>query len=428
MHTLTVMPSRFFLARCAFWQFFAILSSAGLAACLVGPAAGAAAEAAPYVHSAFQHLSTTRGDLPPPNTGNQQTASLVLDVDGDGLNDFVIAERTKAPAVVWYKRTATGWVRHILEAGPLRVEAGGAIYDISGDGAPDIVFGGDWGSKEVWWWENPHPHHDAHTPWRRRTIKASGANKHHDQLFGDFDGDGRVELVFWNQGARQLILARIPPNPREHNGEWPMQVIYSYPEEEMHPRGTYPSWRRPNEHEGLAAADMDGDGKLDIVGGGRWLRCEKGAFIPHLIDAAYSFTRTAVGFFKPGPRPQVVLCIGDGKGPLLLYEAQKGTWVPKVVLEELWDAHSLQVVDFNGDKHLDIFVAEMQLGKNPQPRAWVLLGNGQGEFKTVELLRGFGLHEARMADLNGDGRLDILAKPYTWQAPRLDIFLNRGQF
>ncbi|MCX8157607.1 MAG: VCBS repeat-containing protein [Verrucomicrobiae bacterium] len=388
---------------------------------------GAAEEAAPQVYPALQHLSTARGDLPAPNGGNQQTASLVLDIDGDGLNDFVIAERTQAPAVVWYKRTATGWTRHVLEGGPLRVEAGGAYYDISGDGAPDVVFGGDAGSKEVWWWENPHPRHDPNTPWRRRIIKASGASKHHDQLFGDFDGDGRVELVFWNQGARQLVLARIPPHPREQAGEWPMEVIYAYPEEEMQPRGSYPGWRRPNEHEGLAAADMDGDGVQDLVGAGRWFKHEKGGFVPHLIDAAYSFTRAAVGRFKPGARPQVVMCIGDGKGPMLLYEYQKGTWVPKTLMEELTDAHSLQVVDFNGDQHLDIFVAEMQLGKNPRPRAWILLGNGQGAFKAVELLRGFDLHEARMADLNGDGRLDILAKPYTWQAPRLDVFLSRGQ-
>lgn len=408
-------------------QSVVFLVMGGLASCVLILAAGAADTPAFFVHPGFQHLSTTKGDLPPPNAGSQQTASMVLDIDKDGTNDFVIAERTKAPAVVWYKRTATGWQRHIIEAGPLRVEAGGAFYDISGDGAPDLVFGGDAGSKEVWWWENPHPKHDPNTPWQRRLIKASGANKHHDQLFGDFDGDGRVELVFWNQGARQLVLARIPPKPTEHKGEWPLEVIYSYPEEEMQPRGSYPSWRRPNEHEGLAAADMDGDGMLDIVGAGRWFKYEKGAFIPHVIDAAYTFTRTAVGRFKPGPRPQVVLCIGDGKGPLLMYEYQKGTWIPKTLLEDLLDAHSLQVVDFNGDQHLDIFVAEMQLGKNPHPRAWILLGNGQGEFKPVELLRGFGLHEARMADLNGDGRLDILAKPYTWQAPRLDIFLNRGQ-
>ena len=37
-----------------------------------------------------------------------------------------------------------------------------------------------------------------------------------------------------------------------------------------------------------------------------------------------------------------------------------------------------------------------------------------------------GFHEARVADLNGDGKLDILSKPYNWETPRLDVWLNQG--
>jgi hypothetical protein len=62
----------------------------------------------------------------------------------------------------------------------------------------------------------------------------------------------------------------------------------------------------------------------------------------------------------------------------------------------------------------------MQLGKNPSSTTWLLRGDGTGRFDVQVLLRGYGMHEARVADLTGNGRLDILAKPYTWQAPRLD--------
>ncbi|MCJ7502121.1 MAG: hypothetical protein MUP80_03550 [Acidobacteriia bacterium] len=57
----------------------------------------------------WAHLSSKNGELPAPNPGTEQTASLVLDVDKDGVNDFVITERTAAPAVVWYRRGKNGW-------------------------------------------------------------------------------------------------------------------------------------------------------------------------------------------------------------------------------------------------------------------------------------------------------------------------------
>ncbi len=34
--------------------------------------------------------------------------------------------------------------------------------------------------------------------------------------------------------------------------------------------------------------------------------------------------------------------------------------------------------------------------------------------------------EGKLADLDGDGDLDILNKPYNWEAPRIDVWLNNG--
>ena len=144
----------------------------------------------------WTHLSTTQGDLEPPNTGNQQTATLVTDLDKDGINDFMITERTQAPSVVWYRRSAEGWDRYVVEDEPLRIEAGSAHYDIDGDGDEDVIFGGDGQNNQVWWWENPYPDFDTAQAWNRHLIKDGGANKHHDQLLGDFDGDGKQELIF----------------------------------------------------------------------------------------------------------------------------------------------------------------------------------------------------------------------------------------
>lgn len=374
----------------------------------------------------WEHLSSTKGDITVPNTGNQQTATLVMDIDKDGLNDFIIAERTKAPSVVWYQRKDNGWDRHVVEKEALTIEAGSAYSDIDGDGDLDFVMGGDAQSNMVWWWENPYPDYQQDKGWERRVIKDFGAKKHHDQLFGDFDGDGKEELVFWNQMGKTLFMASIPPNPKQVKS-WNCESIYVYGDDsEMEQRGTYPAWRRTNEHEGLTKIDIDGDGRLDIVGGGRWFKHVTGrTFLSNTIDASYVFTRSVAGDVIKGGRPEVVLVAGDGAAPLVLYTWEKGVWKSKILIEHVMDGHSISVVDFNEDGHLDIFTAEMQLGKNPTPKTRILLGDSKGNFEEILVHTGFGLHESVLIDLDGDGRRDILGKPYTWQAPRLDIWLNK---
>jgi hypothetical protein len=206
----------------------------------------------------FTHLTTANNDLPIPSNSTQQTSSLILDVDNNGVNDFVIASRrTPGPSLVWYRRTASDWERYVIDTEPLLIEAGGDYWDIDDDGDLDIVMGGDSRTNQVWWWENPAPSFSPNVNWTRRLIKNSGEFKHHDQIFGDFTGDGKAELVFWNQFAKKLYLAEIPADP--HNtGEWPLTEIYS--------------WSDTPEHEGLAKEDIDGDGLIDIVGGGRWFK------------------------------------------------------------------------------------------------------------------------------------------------------------
>jgi len=383
-------------------------------------------------------VSSDKGEIDVPNPGNQQTASLVLDVDKDGDTDFFITERTTAPSVTMFKYDNGKWIRHIVDNEPLRIEAGSASADIDGDGDEDIVFGGESRSNEVWWWENPYPKFDPAKPWNRYTIKKTGANKHHDQVFADIDGDEQLELIFWNQQGHELILAEIPQKPKSVE-EWPMRTIYEYAiDSEMEPAvglHGYPGWQSVNEHEGLAIIDIDGDGLKDIVGGGRWFKYKDGAFIENIVDASYTFSRSAAGQFIEGGRPEVILSVGDGIGPMYLYQWHEwkgnkqgtGTWAKTLLIDGLDNSHTIDVIDFNRDGHLDIFSAEMRFGEgNPDAKVRILLGNGQGNFREMVIAEGYGVHEGKIADLDGDGDLDVLGKPYTWKAPLLNIWINEG--
>jgi hypothetical protein len=376
----------------------------------------------------WKHLSSTKGDIERPNAGKQQTSSAVFDVDSDGDNDFMITERTEAPSIVWYRRGAKGWDRYIVDSEHLRIEAGSAVHDIDGDGDLDVVFGGDGSSNLVWWWENPSPVYDPSVPWKRREIKNSGNNKHHDQMFGDFDNDGETELVFWNQGGHKLCLVEIPDNPR-NAATWHSRDIYLWSNDsQMAQRGSYPGWKSVNEHEGFDTADIDGDGLLDIVGGGRWFKyMGDGKFTANIVDAGYSFTRSAAGQLIEGGRPEIVLVVGDGLAPLIIYQWKDGTWEPTVLVDSVNNGHSIDLIDFNGDGHLDIFNAEMNLGDNPKAKTRILLGDGNGNFESITVIEDYANHESRIADLDGDGDYDILGKPYKWEAPRIDIWINEGK-
>ncbi len=375
----------------------------------------------------WKHLSSVNGDLPMTNGSTEQTASLVADVNNDGVSDVFITDRTISPSVVGMIYDDGQWVRHIVDFDSLRIEAGSAAHDIDGDGDLDLVFGGESRSNEVWWWENPFPEIDPDKPWTRRTIKKSGGTKHHDQAFIDFDGDGVKELIFWNQGSASLFFAEVPENPKEVS-EWDLQLIYAYTSDgEMQPRSTYPGWRRTHEHEGLFAMDMNADGVDDIVAGGRWFSFDGSSFAEHIIDAGYTFTRSAAGQLIQGGKPEVVMVVGDGVGPLVLYEWQEGVWQSRHLIESVDNGHTLDILDFNGDGYLDIFNAEMRFGEgNPDSEIRILLGDGKGGFSKHVIARGFGVHESRLVDLDGDGDLDVLGKPYTWQTPRWDIWINEG--
>jgi hypothetical protein len=364
-------------------------------------------------------LSSADGDLPSPGGSIQQPSSLLFDVDRDGLNDFIIVtRRTPGPALLWYRRTATGWQRHVIEPSSLRIEAGGAFHDIDGDGDNDIVMGSENMSSEIWWWENPLPNGDPTGAWTRRLIKNDGGFRHHDMAFGDVDGDGRDEFIFWNQGVDSLFVAEVPANPRQ-TSPW---VNMTEGDNVTLVAGGL------DDGEGLAIDDIDLDGTADIVAAGYWFkRNTNGSYTANAVDPR-TRTRMVTGQLIPGGRPEIVQSPGDNTGMAHWFEWNGTSWVSHDLLYAE-HAHSLAIDDINLDGNLDIFMAEMRFAEthnnhNPDANTWVFYGDGAGNFTTEVLATGLGNHESRVGDLDGDGDPDLLVKPFSWDTPRVDVLLN----
>jgi hypothetical protein len=357
--------------------------------------------------------SSPSGVLPTPLPDVEPTASLAVDVNGDGIAELIVGGRNSGPALTLWRFEGGRWTTEVIEPDDVRIEAGGAAFDIDGDGDLDLVFGGDGRSGEIWWWENPHPNRGR---WTRRVIKRDANMQHHDQIFGDFDGDGKTELVSWNQRARSLLRFQIPANPKT-DALWPVETIFTRTEGQP--------------QEGLAAADIDGDGVMDIVGGGYWYKhVGGGRFAANLIDPAMAFTRVAAGQLVKGGRPEVVFVPGDLDGPLNWYQWENNRWVANTLDPNVIHGHSLEIADIDGDGNLDIFVAEMGTWSgrvnNPTARVLIFYGDGAGNFRRQVVSMGQGVHECRLADLNGNGRLDIFGKPFRHNAPRLVLWMNEG--
>jgi len=89
--------------------------------------------------------------------------------------------------------------------------------------------------------------------------------------------------------------------------------------------------------------------------------------------------------------------------------------------------HSLYVDDLDGDGDLDIFSCEMEaVGGELPPRYYIwenMDGKGGAWQEHVILDANLGGHAALVADFTGNGRLDIIAKP--WKAKETNALGGR---
>ena len=338
---------------------------------------------------------------PKPNTGIECCTDVLMigDINRDGAQDVVIgAQNAAGIGLVWYQYPT--WKKHPVARGEFTTD--GQLADIDGDGDLDIVIGEFPGGKgRVVWFENRL---GSEPQWIRHEI---GIGYAHDLVVGDVNGDGKLDLVTCDKKEVVLWIQVTGDRFRKH-------VL-------LRRRG-----------EGIALADIDRDGDLDIVAGGSWLEnpgfhdamgvWKRRPIAPHW----HRNTRVAVADMNHDGRADVILSVSEGKGPLSWFEApmdpRSGAWVEHPVEKGLLEgAHSLQVADFNGDGRLDVLTAEMHTSSRKRVLVYYNKGNG---FAPAVLSRN-GSHNMRIADIDGDGDFDIVGKNYAGAGRVVEWWENR---
>ena len=329
--------------------------------------------------------------------GSQMGQTSLVDVDKDGDLDWIAG--CNGGNIWWFEyRNPDDWVRHSIGSNA-PTEVGGTAFDIDGDGWIDQVSGGAW-------------YRNTGKPRTEEFIKHPNGviPRCHDNVAADIDGDKKLDVVVMSDRSA-LFWYKIPSDPTE---KWHEHRIGEPVHGAIDPAGV---------------GDIDGDGDNDVVRTDIWFENADGKgteWIPHKNidfgqpDARWPLmTKSWVTDLDKDGDNDIVQAEGDCiSGRVAWHENSDGKgrkWIRHIVAGKSGqDFHSLAVADFDNDRDLDIFSGGGPLTSQP-PHKWFIWENTDGrgrQWREHLILSGKRCHEAKAADVDGDGDIDICSKPW----------------
>ncbi len=179
------------------------------------------------------------------------------DIDGDGKPDLICSTAGQYGYATVGPDPTKPWVFHpVSEPGPYqRFTHGIGVGDVNDDKYQDLL-------AKNGWWENPGPGSDANKLWVFHPFEFSGPGGAQMHAV-DLDGDGKTEVVT-SLAAHAYGLAVYKKSPGGKEYTWTrIDVMTDKPE-------TSPSGLAISQLHAVEIADIDGDGKPDILTGKRF--------------------------------------------------------------------------------------------------------------------------------------------------------------
>lgn len=336
---------------------------------------------------------------------------LAADIDKDGDVDF-FSGQGRGNSSWWFERRPDGWNRRLVSDSNV-ADVGAVVLDVDADGWPDKVTAG-------FWYRNPgFPAGGlaADAPDRPFTpCRYTPQEFVHDILSADIDGDGRKDVLSIDYDGIRWF--RAPPSDSAC-GEWQVGMING-------------STNPVQQHGGIAAGDLDGDGDQDLARMDRWYENgdgKGGDWIEHaniplepVRQGGYGLSgRALIADLDRDGHPDLVETECDiGNGRIFWFSNSGGKgrkWEARMLKDSLdgQDFHSLILGDFDGDGDADLFSAGGGMSDSARKAyVWENLDGEGGSWKEHVVMEGpLQMHDAAGADLDGDGDLDVLGKDWS---------------